>query len=153
MKRRSFIAGLAGAMALPVAARGQQSAMPVVGFLGGTSLDGFTERLRSFHQGLREVGYVEGENVAIEFRWAENQLDRLPVLAGDLVRKRVSVIVATGGTVPAIAAKAATATIPIVFAIGEGRGSVERQTKLSGETAEPETEIFWGSRAIRRMPA
>ena len=80
MKRRSFIAGLAGAMALPVAARGQQTAMPVVGFLGDTSLDGFVERLRGFHQGLREAGYIEGENVAIEFRWAEEPVDRLPAI-------------------------------------------------------------------------
>jgi putative ABC transport system substrate-binding protein len=152
LKRRSFIAGLTGAVALPVAAHGQQSAMPVVGFLGGTSLDGFTERLRSFHQGLREAGYIDGENVAIEFRWAENQLDRLPALASDLVRKRVSVIVATGGTVPAIAAKAATATIPIVFAIGEDPVKLGLVTSL----ARPDGNLtginfFIGELAAKRM--
>src|SRR5262252_568255 len=93
--------------------------MPIIGLLDSRSPDGMTDRLRAFREGLKDSGYVEGENVAIEYRWAENQLDRLPELAADLVRKRVAVIVATGGTAPAIAAKAATATIPIVFAVPE----------------------------------
>ena len=120
MRRRNFIALLAGATATwPLAARAQQPAMPVIGFLNPTSPDGYAERLRGFRQGLKETGYVEGENVAIEYRWAENQLDRLPALAAELVRRRVAVIATNGGAAAAFAAKAATTTIPIVFMAGE----------------------------------
>jgi putative tryptophan/tyrosine transport system substrate-binding protein len=116
MRRRDFVALLGGAATLPLAARAQQSAIPVVGFLDPRSPDGMTERLRGFRQGLKDTGYVDGENVAIEYRWAEGQNDRLPALADELVRRRVA-MTAAFGIVAANAAKAATATIPIVFAV------------------------------------
>jgi ABC-type uncharacterized transport system substrate-binding protein len=118
MRRREFIALFVSSVAVwPLAVRAQQQAMPVIGLLHFASPDEFADRMRAFRQGLKDTGYVEGENVALEYLWANNEVERLPELASQLVRKKVGVIAAIG-TSPALAAKAATATIPVVFSSG-----------------------------------
>ena len=120
MKRRDFIKVIGGgAVAWPLTARAQQTAMPVVGLLDQRSPEELADRLRGFRQGLRDFGFADGQNLAIEYRWAENKLDRLPDLAADLVRRQVAVIATTSGVSPTLAAKAATTTIPVVFVVGD----------------------------------
>jgi len=119
MRRREILGVLGGAAAWPQTARAQQSAMPVIGLLNTSSPEAYSERLRAFRQSLKDNGYVEGESANIEYRWAENHPDRLKTLADELVQRRVAVIVTTGGPASALAAKAATTTIPIVFNVNE----------------------------------
>lgn len=118
MRRREILAGLGAAAAWPQGARAQQRTLPVIGFLSGRSPGEAAAVLASFHRGLAETGHAEGRNVAVEYRWAEGRYDRLPAMAAELVERRVAVLAAVGGGVAGLAAKAATATIPIVFASG-----------------------------------
>ena len=122
MRRREFFTLFGGAASFsfwPLAARAQQSALPVVGFVQGGSADTFTREVTAFRKGLNETGSIEGQNIAVEYHWLEGHYERLPTLMADLVRRRVAVITIPGSNVAALAAKAATATIPIVFGFGE----------------------------------
>src|SRR5499427_77957 len=120
MRRRNFINGVIGAAtAWPLAARGQQPAIPVVGVVSGRSRDTEARSEAAFHKGLSEAGYVDGQNVTVEYHWVEGKYDRLPAVMTELVRRQVAVIATTGNNAAALAAKAATVTIPIVFAVGQ----------------------------------
>jgi putative ABC transport system substrate-binding protein len=154
MRRRDFVAGL-GAAAWPVVARAQQPAMPTVGFLGASTPQSSPHLLASFRKGLSEFGYIEGRNVAIEYRWAEGRYDRLPALAADLVQRPVAMIATPGSTPAALAAKAATTSIPIVFQIGADPvevglvaslsrpgGNVTGVTSLNVEVASKRVELL-----------
>src|SRR5262245_31637978 len=137
MKRRDFITLMGGAAAWPLAARAQQSATPVIGLVDPRSPEALAERLRRFRAGLRESGFVEGENVRIEHRWAENRMDRLSELTADLVRRQVTVIVTPGGTLSTRLAKQATTTIPIVFVVADDPVKLGLVTSL----ARPEGNV------------
>jgi len=152
VKRREFITLIGGAAVWPLAARAQQAAMPVIGLLDPRSPDALTDRLRGFRQGLRETGFAEGENIAIEYRWANNQLDRLPALVTDLVHRRVAVIASPGGPDATLAAKATTETLPIVFLVGEdpvGLGLVTSLAQPGGNITG--VNLFTGELTAKRL--
>jgi ABC-type uncharacterized transport system substrate-binding protein len=147
MRRRDFITSLGGAAAAwPVAARAQQPAMPVIGFLNAASPDGYAERLRGFRQGLKDEGFGEGENVSVEYRWAENQISRLPAMATELLRRQVSVIVATGGNSAPTTAKAATTTIPILFCHARRPSGAWSRRESCAAGREPDRHQLSGQR-------
>jgi len=147
MKRRDFITLLGGAAAWPLAARAQQAAMPVVGFLNAGTPEGFAPLAAPFRDALREAGYVEGQNVTVEYHWLEGHYDRLPALIGDLVRRRVAVIATAGFTQAAVAARAATTTIPIVFGVAEDPVKLGLVATLPGRGATRRGSIFSSTRS------
>jgi putative tryptophan/tyrosine transport system substrate-binding protein len=135
IRRRELLAALGGAAAWPLAARAQQTAMPVIGYLHSASPEPYSPMIAAFRQGLAEAGYVDGQNVTIDYHWAEGQFNRLPALAAELVARQPAILVAGGGSVSAVAAKAATTTVPIVFTIGAdpvGSGLVSNLSRPSG---------------------
>jgi putative ABC transport system substrate-binding protein len=149
MRRREFIAGLGGASVWPLAARAQQQRLPIIGHLHPSTAQTVRERLDAFHRGLADQGYVEGRNLAIEYRWAEGHIERLPELAADLLHRPISVLAATGGTPAALAAAAATKTVPVVFAMGGDPVALG----LVASLAHPGGNVTWGILAdLRTRP-
>ena len=152
MRRRNFIAALGGAVAWPVVAGGQQPAMPIVGFVNGGSPEGMARYAAAFRSALNEAGYVEGQNVTVEYHWLDGHYDRVPALIADIVRHRVAVIAAPGATRAAVAAKAATATIPIVFGGGDDPVKLGLVTSLAQPGGNVTgTNFFFAEVAAKRL--
>ena len=151
MRRREFITLLGGAVAWPVAARAQQPATPVIGFLDSRSPEALTDRLRGFRQGLAETGYVDGDNATIVYRWAENKMDRVPELAAQLIRQQAAVILASGSAAAVFDVKAATATIPIVFIVGDDPVRLGLVTSLARPSANLTGVNFFNTELVAKQ--